>query len=1040
MRTFFSLAVSLSLAAPVFAGPEGGKSEEAARNELLEFYKAAQDNVLAAQKTAEDGMKKAEEWTQAYSDYAPQFDGMVQKLGDAVLRNRQTAQDKLEVINFLQRLEGSKVYAVSQYRLNEKINRMDNYAEIIGELQRVKQELDGRYSKAVAWAGRMAEEHKGLGELAQAIAGKAGLLRHMKISIEIMEKYKPVPDDKFDSLRQIETMLGDVTKIVPRPMSDVLDGYAKTLAGITSALRALDTQIQNNARQGFMEITGPEQRAWQEQYPGEFAGVQKMKEFPEVEPQGLWVGTALDGEIYAFEDGRFSRLSCSAGALRTVYGHYTELLEKVRALAGAQVKIPLGRLRRACEDPDFVARLQNASGLYDKARDPQNYPGSFASFTSILSDAFGATVADRTAQAIRSGPAHPAVTPPGPAAPAGGDPAAYLLWADALWRRYDQLASEADLGDKFAVIKADAKTASQAFAKNYNSTLASKDPAYGKANKLLWLLCSPERWETGNPKAEMSAQNAAALLGVDAKATLRLAGLAKGNYRGQLENYGKALADYLEIKRQIGEMTLQGAAGIPYNRYDGTFYVAPRSFPKVPEPGENPLVEKLALLRDFLQGKQGGSNWTETVMDSGGARGYAAAYDDRTMDMLLSGEEGKAKKAAEALKWESPAPGLKAALLRVRAAADGVLKWETAQRFTLSSISPQGLMDRIDKDIACLDERDSAIQNGIREYKGQFPARVSGLAAECRAALATITSASLALCADTLKELRKRDEAEKRFYSVWEALNPSFKAMLRGENWVYRVPAGIPMGKSYEAVLEMSSFARQTAQQTVRARLAYASALEKDRRAARELPLFFLPQASSNDRGMLDAYNALVSDAEYRYGDEIAGAEPYEFEKTALQAALRALPQLPGRPGGALPGTGGGAGPGGTPSADEEIKRFYDRFAKAYESADLAGVLGAVSDRWRSNTGQTIAGLDGRLGSVFSTYKNLRCTISRLTTAPAAGGKQAWEVSYHIVIEGELVQRRGIVNREEYDVRETVELENGRLRITRTEGEGLLGE
>jgi len=1050
LKLLLSVVLVLTPAAAVLAGDDGSKSEEAAKNELLEFYKAAQANVLEAKKAVDDGIKNAEEWTLAYSNYSEEFDGIVQKLSEAVLRNRQTAQDKLEVINFLQRMEGSKVFSVSQYRLNEKINRMDNYAEMIGELQQFKRELDGRYTKAVNWANQMAERHKGLGELAEAIAGKAGLLRNMKISIEVMEKYKPVPDDKFDSLRQIETMLNDVTAIVPQPISDMLGGYAKVVAGVTSALRKLDSQIQNNVRQGFMEITGPEQRAWRQQHSGEYAGIQKMTEFPEVDPQGLWIGTALDGEIYSFENERFNRLSCSAGALKGVYGHYTALLEKIRERAGTQVKIPLARMRRACEDPDFVQRLQNAAGMYEKAQDPDNYPGSFRIFTGILEEAFDSSIAAKVGRAIKNAPVPSGTRPPHGQYEGGGGHETYLLWAQALWRRYEQLAGETDFGDKFSTIQADARTAQDAFRKNYNSTRASQNrAAYEKASRALWLLEFPERWDT-NPKAPYSAQNIATLLGVDPKDMLRFAALAKGSYRDQIELYKQTLENYLAIKNQLNETADRGRGGLGYNSADGRFYLAGRCFPRAPDYREDPLIKKLVLLRDFLQGKSGGSNWTETVYTNDGIEDLPRIYDDHTLDMILSAEEVKAKKAAAELKWDSPAPELKAGLAKIRAAADGVLKWQSSQRFTLNSVSPRSLISRIDRDIAWLDEQDSLTRNELNAYKDQFPARVSALAAECRGAIAPIALKATALCKDTLQELEELNKTEEQFFRVWSELNWSFKAMLQGTGWTHRVPSDIPMGNSYDDVLRMAEFARKTARQTIQARIKFAAALGKNRKAAQELALFFLPQsaeeADSSGKGsrsrLLDAYYALMAkDYKYRYSDEISGADPYTFERTALQAALLALPKLSGRPlGGVTGGDPAGGGQDGAQLPDAEIKLFYDKFARAYESADLAGVLSCVSNQWRSNTGQGMAGLDGRLRNIFSTYKSIKCGISNLTVTSPSGDPASREVSYHIVIEGELAQRRGIVNREEYDVRETVALENGKLRIIKTDGVGLLGE
>lgn len=135
-------------------------------------------------------------------------------------------------------------------------------------------------------------------------------------------------------------------------------------------------------------------------------------------------------------------------------------------------------------------------------------------------------------------------------------------------------------------------------------------------------------------------------------------------------------------------------------------------------------------------------------------------------------------------------------------------------------------------------------------------------------------------------------------------------------------------------------------------------------------------------------------------------------------------------------GRGKAAASAGGPVSEESVKKLYDDFSKAYESANPAGVLALLSRSWSTSEGQTLGQLQSHLSNTFIKYRGLTCRISGLILAPPQEANMPWEARYHMVIEGELAQHRGFTNKEESDVVDKVGLENGVLRILSTEKVG----
>ena len=72
-------------------------------------------------------------------------------------------------------------------------------------------------------------------------------------------------------------------------------------------------------------------------------------------------------------------------------------------------------------------------------------------------------------------------------------------------------------------------------------------------------------------------------------------------------------------------------------------------------------------------------------------------------------------------------------------------------------------------------------------------------------------------------------------------------------------------------------------------------------------------------------------------------------------------------------------GPGpATPEEAAQVRAFYDRFAKAYESRDDAGVMSLVSDDWHASDGTSTAGLQDNLRRSFRMFDDISFRIENL--------------------------------------------------------------
>jgi hypothetical protein len=254
----------------------------------------------------------------------------------------------------------------------------------------------------------------------------------------------------------------------------------------------------------------------------------------------------------------------------------------------------------------------------------------------------------------------------------------------------------------------------------------------------------------------------------------------------------------------------------------------------------------------------------------------------------------------------------------------------------------------------------------------------------------------------------------------------------------------VPIGPGYEEMSTMVRQALEAVRQTRYARERFLRAIESKRPEARRLPVFCFPEskellegeALEAARRLADGHRLLTIDSMASDVTREMSGPSEELEALAIKVQSRVLPRLRGGgggSGGAGPGEGGGGQP--SPPGESDIRKFYEEFARAYESADAPGMVRLVSSRWRSSSGQTAGDLLARLQSIFLTYRDLRFIVSGLRVS--TDGKAQAEASYHLRIEGRLVQRSDLPpHGEDFDLRETLAREEGRLRLLRTEGTG----
>ncbi len=102
---------------------------------------------------------------------------------------------------------------------------------------------------------------------------------------------------------------------------------------------------------------------------------------------------------------------------------------------------------------------------------------------------------------------------------------------------------------------------------------------------------------------------------------------------------------------------------------------------------------------------------------------------------------------------------------------------------------------------------------------------------------------------------------------------------------------------------------------------------------------------------------------------------------------------------------------------EEKIRRFYETFAAAYESRDVAKVMNLIDDDWEAADGTSALDLSDHLERVFSLFDEVKFKVNLLSITGKGGG--LYEVTYDADIKGRIFSRR-ILHEERSRVTEEV--------------------
>ncbi len=120
-----------------------------------------------------------------------------------------------------------------------------------------------------------------------------------------------------------------------------------------------------------------------------------------------------------------------------------------------------------------------------------------------------------------------------------------------------------------------------------------------------------------------------------------------------------------------------------------------------------------------------------------------------------------------------------------------------------------------------------------------------------------------------------------------------------------------------------------------------------------------------------------------------------------------------------------------TPAEDytPQVKDLYNQFRRAYESKDLAGITGCISNQWQANDGTNLSALRSGLTKAFANFDEIKCTIQSLQVQKSADGK--YKVSYDFTLSGKNA-KKNLKQEEKSRVSEEVTIEGGKPKIMKT--------
>lgn len=448
---------------------------------------------------------------------------------------------------------------------------------------------------------------------------------------------------------------------------------------------------------------------------------------------------------------------------------------------------------------------------------------------------------------------------------------------------------------------------------------------------------------------------------------------------------------------------------------------------------EKRVAEDRTILKQWSAGAAKGDFYSVGGPDSRFATDYAGLYYaighfSEDVGQYLKGPNGLSN-------WRGSIPKLQEKI-------NAYKKWKEANGFEITRL--QGLdeaLSNLDLGAQAVALRETIYQDALSRYKAGVAPALEGRIAACLAAREDAAKQGAALCQRAGGELEKLRSSLADFLAAWKEFYPIWNHWFYPHSAAERAQQCIRL-RGLEGVI-------QSSQPELEVQWFY-EAIARINEDKKVLPVLLFDDCAPESSGLLGNPSQTILTSEVptmvggqtrtQIGDvkDLAASFRALFKQTfaacpAVIAASSAVAASGGRRKEA-------ASPAGFIS-EESVRKFYADFAKAYESGgDVSSVMSSVSPDWSSSGGESLADLSSNLTRSFATYRNLQFQVSGLKVLPASSQDQA-KVSYHVVISGELVQRRGIINKEESDLTETIGRDkSGKLVILNTEGSWGMGE
>ena len=115
-----------------------------------------------------------------------------------------------------------------------------------------------------------------------------------------------------------------------------------------------------------------------------------------------------------------------------------------------------------------------------------------------------------------------------------------------------------------------------------------------------------------------------------------------------------------------------------------------------------------------------------------------------------------------------------------------------------------------------------------------------------------------------------------------------------------------------------------------------------------------------------------------------------------------------------------------------QIRDFYDKFKKAYESRNDSQIIAMISNAWEAGDGSTLSDLQTTLRRTFRIFDEIRYNIQNLSIKAGQAGR--YIVSYDVTITSR-IYKRNLKHEEKSSINEEVVIDNsGKTKISKTLG------